>query len=192
MLATKDIIDTAAIVGRLLADLAVFSVDVHGILQLDCLGLDWYQRWLIAVAVVPMCLLAVVCARWLWQRQRAGTDRLARTAALQERTAEAAGEGGGFQVVYKAGKKLLSAGSHHRAGKPVFRPPGGEVREVTRMCVSEIRFTASGLSDPLRGTVVAPIGHHVATCRRTWSAQEEELTPTAWNKRRPRHQVGTR
>ena len=84
VLATKDIVDRAAIVGRWLADLAVFSVDVRGILQLDCLGLDWYQRWLIAVAVVPMCLLAVVCARWLWQRQRAGTDHLARTAALQE------------------------------------------------------------------------------------------------------------
>ena len=75
------------------ADLAVVSVDVHGILQLDCLGLDWYQRWLIAVAVVPVCLLAVVGARWLWQRRRAGTDRLARTAALQE------GLSAGFFVV---------------------------------------------------------------------------------------------
>eukprot|EP01051_Picozoa_sp_SAG22_P007429 SAG22_NODE_523_length_9482_cov_4.992548_6_plen_279_part_00 len=75
------------------ADLAVVSVDVHGILHLDCLGLDWYQRWLIAVAVVPICLLAVVGARWLWQRRRAGTDRRARNAALQE------GLSAGFFVV---------------------------------------------------------------------------------------------
>ena len=74
-------------------DLAVVSVDLNGILQLDCLGLDWFARWLVAVAVVPICLLAVVGARWLWQRRRAGTDRRARAAALQE------GLSAGFFVV---------------------------------------------------------------------------------------------
>lgn len=65
-------------------DLAVVLIDVHGILQLDCLGLDWYARWLVAAAVVPVCLLAAVGIHWLWQQRRAGTDRLARKAALQE------------------------------------------------------------------------------------------------------------
>ena len=66
------------------ADLAVISVDIHGILQLECLGLDWFARWLVAVAVVPVCLLAVVGTRWLWRRRRAGTDGRARAAALKE------------------------------------------------------------------------------------------------------------
>ena len=66
------------------ADLAVVSVDIHGILQLDCLGLDWFARWLVPVAIVPICLLAAVGTCWLWRRRRAGTDGRARAAALKE------------------------------------------------------------------------------------------------------------
>ena len=54
--------------------LSVFAVDVHGILQLECWGVDWYARWLVSVCVVPLCAFSPVMAWWLWKRRQDGAQ----------------------------------------------------------------------------------------------------------------------
>jgi hypothetical protein len=60
---------------RALNYLALAAIDVHGILQLDCWSrLDWYGRWCVEVAIIPIGLLTLVGAHWMWQRRRGGAE----------------------------------------------------------------------------------------------------------------------
>eukprot|EP01052_Picozoa_sp_SAG31_P020573 SAG31_NODE_1554_length_7897_cov_13.662221_3_plen_226_part_00 len=54
--------------------LSVVALDVHGILQLECWGVNWYDRWRISVGVVPFCAFFPIVARWLWQRRQGGSQ----------------------------------------------------------------------------------------------------------------------
>eukprot|EP01052_Picozoa_sp_SAG31_P039516 SAG31_NODE_5495_length_2502_cov_2.230129_2_plen_235_part_00 len=52
--------------------LSVLAANIHGILQLECWGVDWYDRWTISVCVVPLCAFTPIVGRWLWQRRQGG------------------------------------------------------------------------------------------------------------------------
>eukprot|EP01047_Picozoa_sp_COSAG01_P024030 COSAG01_NODE_1472_length_10197_cov_4.374431_1_plen_103_part_00 len=51
----------------------VFVADVSSLMQFECYGFSWYDKWAIVVGGVPGAALMLVGARWAWVYYRTST-----------------------------------------------------------------------------------------------------------------------
>ena len=54
----------------MLSFLSIGVVDVRDFIRFDCLGLNWYDRWLLSVIGLPCAVILPFVLRWIWQSVR--------------------------------------------------------------------------------------------------------------------------